>query len=93
MTHEQYYLAHDMTDEDLEYCENQARKLEQMLPWAEQDNTETDADCWLTIVMRVVAKEIEHHRAFFFTVRKWKGWYEESIQGKDSPNCNGYRDY
>ena len=62
MTREQDYLAHDMTDKDIEYCENEARKLEKMLPWAEQDNSETDADCWLTVVLRVVAKEIEHHR-------------------------------
>ena len=65
MTREQDYLAHDMTDEDIEYCENEARKLEQMLPWAEQDNSETDADSWLTVVMRVIAKEIERHRGLY----------------------------
>ena len=65
MTHEQDYLAHDMTDEDIKYCEAEAKKLEEMLPWAEQDNSETDADSWLTVVMRVVAKEIEHHRGLY----------------------------
>ena len=65
MTREQDYLAHDMTEEDIKYCEAEARKLEQMLPWIEQDNTETDADSWLTVVMRVVAKEIEHHRGLY----------------------------
>ena len=65
MTREQDYLAHDMTDEDIEYCETEARKLEQMLPWAEQDNSETDADSWLTVVMRVIAKEIEYHRGLY----------------------------
>ena len=65
MTREQQYLAWDMTDEDIEYCEAEARKLEQMLPWAEQDNSETDADSWLTVVMRTVAKEIEHNRGLY----------------------------
>ena len=36
-----------------------------MLPWAEQDNSETDADSWLTVVMRTVAKEIEHNRGLY----------------------------
>ena len=65
MTSEQDYLCHDMTDEDIDYCKIEAKKLEQMLPWAEQDNSETDADSWLTVVMRVVAKEIEHHRGLY----------------------------
>ena len=65
MTREQEYLAWNMTDEDIEYCENEARKLEQMLPWKEQDNSDIDADSWLTVVMRTVTKEIEHHRGLY----------------------------
>ncbi len=65
MTCEQNYLAHDMTEEDIEYCEEEAKKLEQMLPWAEQDNADTDADSWLTVVMRTVAREIEYHRGLY----------------------------
>ena len=65
MTREQQYLAWDMTSEDLEYCENEALKLEKMLPWREQDNSGTNADSWLTVVMRTVAKEIEHHRGLY----------------------------
>ncbi len=61
MTREQEYLAHNMTDEDIEYCEAEARKLEEMLPWDEQDNTDTDADSWLTVLMRHMASEIEYH--------------------------------
>lgn len=37
MTREQEWLCHDMTDEDIDYCEEEAKKLESMLPWAEQE--------------------------------------------------------
>ena len=65
MTREQEYLSYDMSSEDIEYCESEARKLESMLPWAEQDNSDTDADSWLTIVMRTVGREIEYHRGLY----------------------------
>ncbi len=67
MTREQEFLCHDMTDEDIEYCKKEAKKLEIMFPWAEQDNSDTDADSWLTIVMRTVAREIEYHRGLYCT--------------------------
>ena len=62
MTREQEYLSYDMSSEDIEYCESEARKLEHDYPWAEHGNPETDADSWLTLVMRVVAKNIECSR-------------------------------
>ena len=63
MTREQEYLCWNMTQEDVEYCENEAAKLEHLLPWEQQDNI--DADSWLTVVMRDVAREIEHHRGLY----------------------------
>ena len=65
MTREQEFLCYDMTDEDIEYCEKEAKKLESMCPWAEQDNSDTDANSWLTVVMRTVAREIEYHRGLY----------------------------
>ena len=62
MTREQEYLAHDMRDADIEYCEAEAKKLE---PWTEKDRRNHNCDDALTFVMRIVAKDIE----------RWRGKY------------------
>ena len=66
MTDRQEYLAHDMTDEQLEYCIKKAEELEKTSPWTQVD-TDHHADyngytCWLDLVLSVERREIEWHR-------------------------------
>ena len=67
MTAYQQYLAHDMSESDIQYCEKEAENLEKTLPWAEQDNTNTPEEftCWLDVVMRTMANEIAFHRGMY----------------------------
>lgn len=63
MTKRQEYLAHDMSEEQIEYCKSEAEKLERTDPWTAED-TARHADyagygCWLDLVLDHVRHEIE----------------------------------
>jgi len=82
MTREQEYLAHDFTDDDIEYCKGEARKLdalhkanpltdEEGFPVTNDDGNPMTYNDWLTFVMREHKVVVDH----------WRGQYCAEMGG------------
>lgn len=70
MTQLQEYLARDLTDEDIAYCQKAADTLERNMPWADQEcvfdpSIDPQNTSWLDVVMRDQVYWNNAHRAAY----------------------------
>lgn len=69
MTRKQEYLAHDLTDDQIEICQKEAERLQRESPWTDED-TQQYADyagytCWLDLVLDVISRNVEKMRGMY----------------------------
>ena len=69
MTPKQEYLAHDLDALTIEFCKNEAKKLEQEYPWTQEDTDRhagiTDYTCWLDLVLDIERSKAETRRGMY----------------------------
>ena len=63
MTRRQEWLAHDLTDEQIEICMKDAEKMQKEMPWTQED-TDRHADytgytCWLDLILDQARRNAE----------------------------------
>ena len=75
MTRKQEYLAHDLTDEQIELCQKDAERMQKEMPWTPEDTDRhagiTDYTCWLDLILDNARRNAE----------RWRGQYCAEMGG------------